>query len=290
MDDADPITSTHNPRVASAAALARSRERRARGLHLAEGPNVVAEALGAGRVEELFALEGLDLAETLGHGNRGAIGSTSVRRVAEHVLARVATTVTPAGLVAVVRTPDLAAPLPVRGPLLVLDGVADPGNTGTLVRVADAAGCAGVVIVGDGADPFSPKAVRSSAGSCYHLPVLVRRDVDALVAEVRATGRELHGLAAGSGRDVFGADLPEHVALVVGSEAHGLSAAMTAALDGTIHVPMPGGAESLNAAVAGAIAVFACFVAPRGQALGSAIAPVSAEGPVRVERVDREQE
>jgi TrmH family RNA methyltransferase len=229
MDDADPITSTHNPRVASAAALARSRERRARGLHLAEGPHVVAEALGVGRVEELFVLDGLDLAATLDHGAVGALGRTSVRRVAEHVLARVATTVTPAGLVAVVRTPDLDAPLPARGPLLVLDGVADPGNTGTLVRVADAAGCAGVVIVGDGADPFSPKAVRSSAGSCYHLPVLVRRDADALVAEAHATGREVHGLAAGSGRDVFGAGLPVDVALVVGSEAHGLSEAMTAA-------------------------------------------------------------
>lgn len=266
------ITSVSNPLVREAAALADASERREQGRHLAEGPRVVAEALAGAEVLLVLHAEG---SESLGiEGASGAqLSGRAVRRVpvSARVLERVATTVHPTGPVAVVATPDVAAPVPARGAVLVLDGVADPGNVGTLVRAADAFGAAAVVIV-EGADPFSPKAVRASAGSCYHLPVLVRRDRAGALAEI-AAGRPLLGLAADGGSSVLEAVLPEDVAIVVGNEAHGLHGSTRAALAGTLSVPMPGRAESLNAATAGAVALFAVLVGGAGRGLGSGSSP-----------------
>lgn len=259
------ISSVANPLVRETAALADASVRRRTGQHLAEGPRVVAEALADARVLHVLEREGAEVPVALVE----LLARSGVRRVpvTARVLERVATTVHPSGPVAVVVTPDVAAPLPARGALVVLDGVADPGNVGTLVRAADAFGASGVVVI-EGADPFSPKAVRAAAGSCYHLPVLARRDRAAALDELTAT-RELHGLTADGGTDVLAASLPDDVALVVGNEAHGLHPDTLAALTGTLSVPMPGRAESLNAASAGAVTLFAVLVAGRGRGLGS---------------------
>lgn len=275
------ITSTANPLVREAAALAEAAARRRTGRHLAEGPRVVAEALRAGLAERVLVGEDVPLATDAALAAALDASAAEVVRLGERALARVATTVTPTGPVAVVRTPALDAALPPRGAVLVLDALADPGNVGTLVRAADAAGAAAVVVLGDGADPFSPKAVRASAGSCYHLPVLVRRDRVTGLAEL-ALGRELHGLAADASTSVFDAVVPEDLALVVGNEARGLDPATRGALTGTVAVPMRGGAESLNAALAGAIALFAVLArggAARigaGAGLGSPASPEEA--------------
>jgi RNA methyltransferase, TrmH family len=274
--DDEPIRSPRNPAVVAAAALSESRERRTRGLHLAEGRRAAAEALVAGLAVELFVRD----------DDRDGVGGTRehvpahvpahvpVRTVAERAMARLATTVSPPGVVAVVRTPDLAAPLPPTGAILVLDEVSDPGNVGTLVRAADAAGCVAVLMLGSGADPFSPKAVRASAGSCYHLAVLSRPDAVGALDELRASGRSVHGLAADGEVDVFRASLPRDAALVVGNEARGLDPALRARLDGVLSIPMPGRAESLNVAAAGAVALFAALVGPRSTGLGSVSDPV----------------
>jgi TrmH family RNA methyltransferase len=260
-----PITSVRNPRVRAVAALADADARRSSGRHLAEGPRVVLEALASATVDDVLVADDVEVPADLAR----AIAAAGARRtpVGRRVLERVATTVHPTGPVAVVVTPDVAAPLPAHGALLVLDGIADPGNVGTLVRAADAFGAAGVVVI-DGADPFSPKAVRASAGSCYHLPLRVRRDRVAAVAEL-AAGRELHGLAADAGTSVTAARLPADVALVVGHEARGIDAVTRGALTGLLRVPMPGRAESLNAATAGSIALFAVLVGAAGGRLGS---------------------
>lgn len=284
-DGASPtITSVANRLVREAAALAEASSRRVTGHHLAEGPRVVAEALSGAEVVHVFVRDdpaASDLPAARGDGT--APGGTApagsgrrVRRVAvsARVLERISTTVHPTGPVAVVVTPDVSAALPVTGPVVVLDGVADPGNVGTLVRAADAFGAAAVVVV-EGADPFSPKAVRASAGSCYHLPVLVRRDRTTALAELTAT-RVLHGLSASGETSVLDARLPPDVALVIGNEAHGLAAATRTALAGTLTIPMPGRAESLNAATAGAVALFAVLVAGGSHGLGSRTSPEEA--------------
>jgi RNA methyltransferase, TrmH family len=244
-DDVE-LTSTRNPRVRAAAALRRRRERTARGQHLVEGVRAVGEALAAGVVEEVFVAS--HLAPPAG---------VQVTRVADHVLAAIADATSPQGIVAVARTPRASLADALAGDLVVvLDQVADPGNVGTIVRTADAAGADGVVVTAGSADPFGPKAARSAVGSLYHLPVATDVDLATLVAACREGGTRTLGLDAAGDGSVF--DLPADVgpiALVLGSEAHGLSDA--ASLDGTLAIPIHPRAESLNVAAAAAVACFA---------------------------------
>jgi RNA methyltransferase, TrmH family len=244
------LTSTRNPRVRAAAALARRRERLSRGEHLVEGPRAVGEALAAGVVVEVFAVPERLAALRVPAGVR-------VTSVAEHVLAAVADAASPQGIVAVARTPEADLADALTGELVVvLDRVSDPGNVGTIVRTADAAGAGGVVLTAGSADPFGPKAARSAVGSTYHLPVVPDVDPVELVAACRASGRRLLGLDAAAPRSVYDVTAGEApVALVLGSEAHGLGD--TAALDGTLAIPLGGRAESLNVAAAAAVACFA---------------------------------
>lgn len=240
------VTSARNPRLRAAAGLLRGRERREQGRHLAEGRSVVDEALAHAEVLEVF------VAPAQADLDAGAVPRLEVP---DALIGRLSDAVTPAGVVAVVRTPDLGAPLPSAGVVMVLDGVADPGNVGTLVRTAAALGAAAVVLVGSSADPFGPKAVRASAGACYRVPVLRRAGLAGAAEELRATGRQVVGLAAGAGGPIAALAGRRDLALVLGSEAHGITD--PTAPDAWAHVPMPGGLESLNVAVTGGIALHA---------------------------------
>lgn len=247
----DLIRSPRNPRIQAVMGLHDARTRRRDGNHLAEGRRVCEEALAAADVIAVFhTVEHDDLVASLPAG-------VPHTRVDERVMARLSDAVTPQGVVAVVRTPDLARPVPGAGPVLVLDRVSDPGNVGTLIRTAAALGAA--VVCAGGADPFGPKAVRASAGTCYRTGVHRRSDLGEVVAELRGSGRILLGLAADGARnlvdavrDVSGA----HFALVVGSEPAGIDPDGRTALDVMIRIPMQRGVESLNVAAAGAIALY----------------------------------
>lgn len=181
-----------------------------------------------------------------------------ISRVDERVMARLSDQPTPPGILAVVRTPVVSAPPGADGGLLVLDGVSDPGNVGTLVRTATALGV-GVVSIA-GADPFGPKAVRASAGTCYRAS-LHRADSLAEVESVLRSGeRPLLGLAAEGERTLSDAAASiEHgrFVLVVGAEPHGIAVGTRTVLDALVRIPMQGDVESLNVAAAGAIALHA---------------------------------
>jgi RNA methyltransferase, TrmH family len=258
------LTSTRNERVKAVAALARRRERRATGRHLVEGPHAVGEALAAGVVETVFVAATHDLppGDLDVPGGLELPADVEVVGVADHVLAHLADTTTPQGIVAVARDVTVAPEaLPADGLLVVLDRLADPGNVGGIVRTADAAGAAGVVCLAGTADVLGPKAVRAAAGSTYHLPLAVEVELDALVDLVRAHGRRLVGLQARAERSVL--DLAREaapLALVLGSEAHGLDPRLEEHLDECVSVPMRGAAESLNVAVAAGIAIYAAAV------------------------------
>lgn len=216
--------------------------------------------LAAGVVEELFVTEGL-----LGEYREAPLAPTVV---ADHVLERLADTRSPQGVVAVaaLQTASLAAVVG-RGVLVVLDGLADPGNAGTVVRTVDAAAGAGVVLTAGSVDPHNPKAVRASAGSITRVPVVTGVTLGEVAAACRGAGQRVVGLDQTAREPVFtleGDHTP--VALVLGSEAHGLDAAARGALDALVAVPLYGRAESLNVAAAAAVAVYA---AARGRHAGS---------------------
>lgn len=264
MPAVDVITSTRNAHVRELARLSRPRVRRERGRHLVEGPNAVREALRADLVDEVLLTPDAALPDGSAH--------VPVTRVADEVLSRLAETATPQGIVAVVRTPAATLDEVVgAGLLAVLHEVADPGNAGTILRTADAAGATGVVTTVGSVDVFGPKAVRSAAGSTYHLPVVTDVPLAELAATCRDAGQRMLGLDAGGAMSVVDLEVPSGpLALVLGNEAHGLPASARQHLDALVAVPIHGRAESLNVAAAAAVALYA---AARGQGLGSAPPP-----------------
>jgi TrmH family RNA methyltransferase len=242
--------------VVAARKLLRRRDREAAGRFLAEGPQAVREALAAGAVVELFGTS-----EALIRYAELAEEAPVVSPVTAQALAGLAETVNPQGLVAVCALVDV--PLGValdRSPRLVavLAGIRDPGNAGTVLRTADAAGAGTVIFAGEAVDPYNGKCVRASAGSLFHVDLV--RDVQPLaaIAGLRAAG--LRVLAA----DAHGAaDLDELPGLdrptgwLFGSEAHGLPAELAEAADARVRVPIHGRAESLNLAAAAAVCLYA---------------------------------
>ena len=155
------------------------------------------------------------------------------------------------------------------GPVIVAVGVSDPGNLGTLLRSAEAAGCAGLVCCGESVDIYNPKVVRASAGAVFGIPIVAPRpggpenDPIDVLDELGAAGRKRYGATAG-GVPASDVELTGPVALVLGNEAHGLSEAVLAQVDGLISIPMAGSAESLNVAMAGTVLAFEAARQRRG--------------------------
>ncbi|HKJ93446.1 MAG TPA: RNA methyltransferase [Longimicrobiales bacterium] len=235
--------------------LARRKVRGREGLFLAEGVRVVEELLAAGLVPEL-ALVSPALQDTeRGRRLAQALAGPGLRQVSHGRLADLADTETPQGVLVAAPIPqvDLEGMHAERGVVLVLDGVQDPGNVGTLLRTAAAFGVALVAALPGTADPWNPKVVRAAAGACFHVPV-AQPEADALVAWLRGRGFRLLG-ADMAGVPVESVAVPDRTALVLGNEGAGLSAGMAAALDTRVAVPISG-AESLNVAVAAGILLY----------------------------------
>ncbi len=186
-----------------------------------------------------------------------------VRDTTEGALAKVLDLDAPQRMVAVAtrsraRLDDVVrAAVDARRPLLVLAGLADPGNVGTLVRVAEAAGCAGVLLGPNTADLYNPKTVRATAGAVFRVPVVAVEDlVDVLVGLAEQGVRTVATTGALEAPAPEDAALTEAVALVIGNEAHGLPTELLDACAASVRIPMEGRVESLNAAVAGAVVLF----------------------------------
>ena len=263
-----PELTQRSARVVAAVKLQRHTGRRRSGRFLVEGPNLVAAAGARGLVDEVFAT-----ADAAGrhHDLLSRLPvAVPVSIVTEAAAKALSETVTPSGLVAVCHTPavDLAEVLAGR-PALVAVAVelSEPGNAGTLIRVADAMGAAAVVFAGHGVDPYNGKCLRSSAGSIFALPVLSDPDVAGVLDRLRAAGLQVLATALDGELSLDDADpvLAGAVAWLFGSEAHGLSAEVSAAADRRIAIPMTGGAESLNVATAAAICLYQTARAQRRQ-------------------------
>jgi len=239
-------------------ALRRRVERERRGLFLAEGVRLLEAAIAAGLDIELAVAS-----QAFGSTDREAAALAAIAEravpqiVPAHVLARVAATDAPQGIVAALRTPEASLAtlaLADRATVLVLDAVQDPGNFGSLVRTADALGAAAVIALEGTVDPWNPKAVRAAAGSSFHLPV-VGADGAAALDWLRA--ERFTVLAADvRGEPLERAPSARRIALVVGNEGAGIRPAVADAADARIAVPILGSAESLNVGVAAGILLY----------------------------------
>ena len=231
-----------------------------------EGPTLLREALAAGiAVEEVLAVDGFDASLLDAAAQTGA----RIHTVTADVLARAVDTMTPQGVAAIAPRHEVglseAIAAAAAGPLaLVLVDVGDPGNAGTLVRTAEAAGAAAVLFCGDSVDPWNPKCVRASAGSLFHVPVVSGGGAVAVLELLGSAGVRTAATVVRGGRDYDQADLRGPLALVLGSEAHGVAPEAMAAVDELLSIPMAGRSESLNVAMAGAILCFESLRQRRG--------------------------
>lgn len=255
-----------NPLVADLRRLSRRRSARVeQGRFLVEGPTLVAVALDAGVSIEMLVHDGSAVLDdpTVALAARARSSGARLIEVPAGVMARITDTVTPQPLAAVVgRNPTTLEAVLGDGvpslPVLVLVGVSDPGNAGTLLRSAEAAGVAAVVFCAGSVDPFHPKTVRASAGSIFQVPVVDGVDPTVALASLADAGLRRVGTVARSGAPLEQARLSGPVAVVLGSEAHGLPDDLGAELDELVTIPMAGRAESLNVAMAGTLFAFEC--------------------------------
>jgi TrmH family RNA methyltransferase len=253
------VIGARHPTVKRLRRLSRRRSSRTdEGAFVVDGPGLLAEALDAGvALDEVVAEPGAP-ADLLA---RAAAAGAVVRRAAAGTLAGATDTTTPQPTAAVARLPGRASVAEVvgrAGPLaLVLAGVADPGNAGTLLRSAEAAGAGAVLFCDGSVDPYGPKCVRSSAGSLFRLAVVRAAGSDEVLGALRAAGiPTVATVAHGPAPAYDEVDLAGPMAFVLGSEAHGLADDMRRAVDTTVTIPMAGPTESLNVAMAGTVLCF----------------------------------
>jgi TrmH family RNA methyltransferase len=247
------LTSAKNQKVVAAVRLKKRTLREEEHRFLVEGAQAVAEALVEdGHLLSLFVSDVLDPLAV-----RATQAGIPVENVSERVMERLTSTVTPQGVVGIapfvdVGIADLASP----GVVAVLHEVRDPGNAGTILRSADAAGAAGVVFAGSSVDAYNPKGVRASAGSIFHVPIVRNVGAEDALSSLRAKGFAVIAMDMHGDEDLFEAELPRSSAFVFGNEAGGLPSEILDAADRRVRVPHAGRAESLNLAAAATVCLF----------------------------------
>ena len=253
-----------NPKSERVKGVSRLNQKDARiesGLFLLEGPQGLKELARAPELahEVFFTESGYDRyeeeIEALGDAGVGLV------EVSEAVLEKICDTKTPQGVVAVVSQLDVSLEdMLARKPRLIalLDQARDPGNAGTVLRAADAAGADGVIFTSGSVDAYNPKVVRSTAGSILHVPFVLNADASSAIAQLKAAGVQVFAAAAnGIPITELGSRLQQPTAWIFGNEAHGVSGELRDLADEVVSLPIYGQAESLNLATAAAVCLYA---------------------------------
>ena len=263
------ITSRHNPIIKEIRELKKRAARDKLGLAFVEGRRLVQEALGVSGVE----IKTLCVSESFAGGagleefeKAAASGKTRLIILPDDVYGTVSDTKQPQGILAVVRMHeyalrDLTMNRRSPGRLLILDRVSDPGNVGAMMRTAAAAGFSGVILSEGCADIYSPKVMRATMGAIFRIPFMRDADLASAFEELKSFDYKIYASHAATtdndSQDCFKASLCDgNAALVIGSEALGIDPLLTGQCDGALSIPMPGGAESLNAGVAAGILMY----------------------------------
>jgi TrmH family RNA methyltransferase len=249
------VLTERSARVVAAVKLHRQVARRRTQRFLVEGAHLVEAAFRRGLVREVFVTE----AATQRYVALLARQDATVNLVTERAAKALSDTVTPAGLVAVCELPGLGLDDVLAGqPRLVAVGVeiGEPGNAGTLIRIADAMGAAAVIFGGYSVDPYNGKCLRASAGSIFAIPVVVAPDVGAVVTALQTSGLRVLATTVDGELSLDDADLAAPTAWLFGAESHGLPPQLAGQADNRVAIPMSGGTQSLNVAAAAAICLY----------------------------------
>lgn len=246
------ITSRSNAKIKEIKKLAASaRERREKGLFIIEGSRLVSEA-PAELIEQIY------VSQDAGEDIKQEFASVRVAELMSgEVFSGISETVSPQGVLALVRQPvHEIGELVKKGFIVILDDIRDPGNLGTIIRTAEAAGAA--VLMSPGcADVFNPKVVRSTMGSIFRVPFICA-ELTGTVMFLKQCGFGIYAAALEGGADYRTVQYKDKAAFIIGNEANGISQPLLSIADTRIFIPMEGEVESLNAAVSAAVLMFAC--------------------------------
>lgn len=248
----ETLTSTANRHVKFAASLRDKQARDQTGCFLVEGDKLCGEALAAGlEVTHAFIEQGRGPR----HIAEAALAAgAEVFWCDQRVLARIDTSQTPQGAVMVAKKPAPARTLDPGGFYVALENLQNPGNVGSAIRCAEALGFGGAVLIGECADPFSPKSFRGGMGSAMRLPIFTCADADGAAGLIKAAGlRLLCSAVDQNARRVGDERLAPGLCIAVGNEGAGISERLLQLCDGSVTIPMAGGAQSLGAAAAAAV-------------------------------------
>jgi len=253
------ITSTSNVQIKEIIALLKkSRERKEKKVFVIEGRKMFEEICqDKSRVVKAYFSDSYVKEQYEGN----AMPEVPYEIVADSVFGAMAETVTPQGVLAIVKMPEysLEDMIADAGALVLLENLRDPGNLGTIIRTAEAAGVSGVILSKESVDIYNPKVIRSTMGAVYRVPFLYVEDFMALLTELRE--KKVRLLAAHlQGKKTFDkADYSGKVGILIGNEANGLSEEASALANEKVLIPMAGSVESLNAAVAAALLMYEAF-------------------------------
>ena len=254
------VTSETNPQIHNMAALLTSRGRKKSDTFLVEGFRAIAEAARAGLAFERVAVQSemIENEAALELWREPALRDVPVLKTPRGIIKKLSLMDTPQGIVAEVRRPETQQPPVGPGMFIACECLQDPRNLGLLVRTAHAAGAVGVFLGEGSVDPWHPLAIQTSMGSIFHVPVVAGAQMVKLLKDAKKKGVTVWAAAACDGSpltDVL-ANAPGSLLVVFGNEGAGLSGDIEKHTDAAISIPMPGGAESLNIAVAAAVFMF----------------------------------
>ena len=254
------ISSRDNRIIREVASLRERKYRDEKRLFIAEGPNLVREAVyGSPGIRFIFMSAGAESPEIRGLAAEAEKKVPAVYEVSSDCFARISQTDSPQGIIAVIEKPEISEDAffdaAGGGCILVLDRIQDPGNAGTLLRTAEAAGFKGAIAIKGTTDLFGPKAVRAAAGSLLRIPVLGVRDADSLLSTLEKHGKTAVAAAMEAETAIYDIDLRKNIALIIGNEGNGVSDELMSRAR-TVSIPMEGRVESLNAALSGAIIMY----------------------------------
>ena len=256
------ITSVNNQHVKDVANLKQKKYRTETGTFFAEGLRAVTEAVQYADVADLFFIktEERKLNEIIKTAEEKGV---RLYCVDEKVMAKLSDTKTPQGVLTVIKMPEDSLQKLRPGtasdnnaPVIILDRVQDPGNLGTIIRTADAVGALGIILLEGCVDAFSPKVVRASMGSLFHLPVIQDVFPEEVLTWCYRHGYEPAATALKNAQNMYKADLSKKMAFIFGNEANGVAEELQAAAETRLFIPMAGQAESMNVAMAAGIILF----------------------------------
>jgi len=254
------ITSPNNNTVKEVKQLKERRYREEKGLFFIEGSRFVEEA-----VKENITLNKLFISEKFASDadnedliHRASSKSHDTFVLTDKLFKEISDTGNPQGILAVISVKQylLHDVLNDNSFIILLDAIQDPGNMGTIIRTADAAGVTAIIASKGSVDIYNPKVLRSTMGSVFRIPVVHSENIESAIAEIKKHGIKIYAAHLDGETDYFNIDYPSNSAFIIGNEANGISDSVASCADMLVKIPMPGKAESLNASIAAALLMY----------------------------------